>query len=185
MPTRDEDVADLAARENRMPTPEVVMQAEVAGMTIAFTAHVPEAMLDAYMDMVRRRIDRSRAHNMLIEALIDLAACEETLATWGVRKAKALEEIISERTRLRAQYELANDGNRRADGLSLKQRSDLAQFNGKIEAEEQKFAAEKRKLEENIPVYRDRVSRQRQIIAGAERADMVGFHVEAAAHAAE
>lgn len=185
MPTREEDLAELASRERHMPTPEVVIQAEVAGMTIAFTAHVPEGLLDDYMDMVRRRIDRSRAHNMLIEALIDLAASEETLATWGQRKARAFEEIIFERTRLRAQYEQANAGTRRADGLSSKQQSDLAQFNAKIEAEEQKFAAEKKKLEENIPVYRDRVSRQRQIIAGAERADMVGFHVEAAALAAE
>lgn len=168
-----------------MPSPEVVVQAEVAGMTIAFTAHVPEAMLDDYMDMVRRRIDRARAHNMLIEALVDLAASEETLATWGQRKAKALEEILTERTRLRAQYETVNAGIRRADGLSVKQQSDLGQFNAKLEVEAAKFDAEKKKLEENIPVYRDRVARQRQIIAGAERADMVGFHVEAAAFAAE
>ena len=185
MPTREEDLAEIAALDRRMPSPEVVVQAEVAGMTIAFTAHVPEDKLDAYMDMVRRRIDRARAHNMLIEALIDLAACEETLATWGSRKAKALEEIIAERTRLRAQYEQANAGSRRADGLSVKQQNDLGQFNAKIEAEDQKFAAERKKLEDDIPVYRDRVARQRQIIAGAERADMVGFHVEAAAHAAE
>jgi hypothetical protein len=185
MPTREEDLAELAAIEQRMPSPEVVMQAEVAGMTIAFTAHVPEEKLDDYMDMVRRRIDRARAHNMLIEALIDQAACEEALASWPERKAKAIAEIVAERTRLRAKYEIANSGTRRADGLSIKQENDLEAFTPKIEFEDQKFAAERKKLEENIPVYRDRVSRQRQIIAGAERADMVGFHVEAAARAAD
>jgi hypothetical protein len=169
----------------RMPSPEVVVQAEVAGMTIAFTAHVPEEKLDTYMDMVRQRIDRARAHNMLVEALIDQAACEEALANWSQRKAKAIAEIVGERTRLRAKYEIDNAGTRRADGLSLKQQNDLESFTPKIEAEDQKFAAEKRKLEETLPVYRDRVSRQRQIIAGAERSDMVGFHVEAAALAAE
>lgn len=183
--SREADLAEIAAVERRMPSPEVVIQAEVAGMTVAFTAHVPEAVLDDYMDMVRRRIDRARAHNMLIEALIDLAASEETLANWGRRKAKALEEIVTDRTRLRAQYERVNAGSRRADGLSAKQQNDLTQFNARIEAEEQKFDAERKKLEENIPVFRDRVARQRGIIAGRDRADMVGFHVEAAAFAAE
>jgi hypothetical protein len=184
MPTREEDLAELAAH-TRMPSPEVVVQAEVAGMTIAFTAHVPEEKLDAYMDMVRRRIDRARAHNMLVEVLIDQAACEETLATWSERKAKAIGEIVGERTRLRAKYEIANSGTRRDGGLTPKQQNDLAAFTGKIEAVEQEYADEKKKNETNLPVYRDRVSRQRQIIAGAERADMVGFHVEAAALAAE
>jgi hypothetical protein len=181
----EQDRADIAALDRRMPSPEVVIQAEVAGMTIAFTAHVPEAVLDDYMDMVRRRIDRARAHNMLIEALIDLAASEETLASWGRRKAKAVEEIVIERTRLRASYEGQNAGTRRSDGLSVKQQGDLAKFNATIEAEAAKFDAERKKLEDNIPVYRDRVARQRAIIAGAERADMVGFHVEATATAAE
>jgi hypothetical protein len=184
MPTREEDLAELAAH-TRMPSPEVVVQAEVAGMTIAFTAHVPEEKLDAYMDMVRQRIDRARAHNMLVEALIDQTACEEALANWSERKAKAIGELIGERTRLRAQYEVANTGTRRADGLSAKQLNDLQAFTPKIEDIEQKFAAERKKLEETLPVYRDRASRQRQIIDGAERADMVGFHVEAAALAAE
>jgi hypothetical protein len=184
MPTREEDLAELAAH-TRMPSPEVVVQAEVSGMTIAFTAHVPEEKLDAYMDMVRRRIDRARAYNHLVEVLIDQAACEEALASWGQRKAKAIEEIVVERTRLRAKYEIDNAGTRRADGLSAKQQNDLGAFTPKIEAEDRKFAVERKNLEERIPVYRDRASRQRQIIAGAERADMVGFHVEAAALAAE
>jgi hypothetical protein len=185
MPTREEDLAELAAIEQRMPSPDVVIQAEVAGMTIAFTAHVPEAMLDDYMDMVRRRIDRARAHNMLIEALIDLTSNEEALASWPERKAKDIAEIVSERTRLRARYEQANTGTRRADGLSIKQENDLAAFTPKIEFKDQEYAAERKKIEENIAVYRDRVARQRQIINGAERADMVGFHVEAAAQAAD
>jgi hypothetical protein len=185
MPTREEDLAELADIEQRMPSPEVVVQAEVAGMTIAFTAHVPEEKLDAYMDMVRRHIDRARAHNKLVEVLIDLTANEEALASWPERKAKAIAEIVAERTRLRAQYELANAGSRRADGLSPKQQNDLEAFTPKIELEDKKFAAERKTIEGNILVYRDHVSRQRQIIAGAERADMVGFHVEAAALAAD
>jgi hypothetical protein len=184
MPTRKEDLAEIESLNRRMPSPEVVVQAEVAGMTIAFTAHVPEAMLVPYLSMVRRNIDQQRAHNMLIEALIDLAAAEETLATWGQRKAKAMEVIIVERTRLRAQYQNANENRRNAD-FSPKQQGDLAQFDGRMTAESEKFEAEKKKLEETIPVYRDRAERQRKIIAGAERADMVGFHVEAAAVAAE
>jgi hypothetical protein len=181
----EQDRADIAALDRRMPSPEVVIQAEVAGMTIAFTAHVPDGVLDDYMDMVRRRIDRARAHNMLIEALIDLAASEETLASWGARKAKAIEELVVERTRLRASYEVQNAGTRRSDGLTSKQHLDLLQYATKMQAEENKFDAERKKLEDNIPVYRDRVARQRAIIAGAERADMVGFHAEATAFAAE
>jgi hypothetical protein len=182
---RARDLAAVQRAESRMPSPEVVVQAEVAGMSIAFTAHVPEAMLDAYMDMVRRRIDRARAHNMVIEALIDLTATEEALSTWGPRKAKAIEDIVIERTRLRARYEQENAAGRRADTLTGKQQGDLNQFTAKIEAEAQKFDAERQKIEENILVYRDRVERQRKIIGGAERADMVGFHIEAVADAAE
>ena len=153
-------------------------------MTIAFVAHVPEAVLDDYMDMVRRRIDRARAHNMLVEAMIDLASTEEALASWGMRKAKAISALVAERARLMAFYTEANETHhRRSSELSPRQKSDLDQFRAKIEEEEKKFDDEKNKLEANLPIYRDRFARQRAIIAGAERADMVGFHAEVVAAA--
>lgn len=168
------------ARESGPVAPEIVLQAEVGGFTIAITellAGATAEKLNERLDTYRRAIERQRAHNSLVEALVDLVARREALASWDERRTAALKALADEQVRQRAAFESSNQvgaRTRRSEGLTTQQQQALDQFRERRVAEEAKFHAEKANLEAEIPRYEAQVARQRAIIAGRDRSEVIG-----------
>jgi hypothetical protein len=181
---------------------ELVVQSEVGGMTIAFTVPLPdsEAALRWEIDRLSRGIDHARARQMLVEARADLWARRKALDTIGERREAALAALeekrllykrrrAAERARLIASFQAAIGTagmGRRAEGLGNQEKKSLAEFDAQTEVgmladeyQEQpildQFDAEQKRLPGEVAQYEAAVYRQEQILAGTERADVVGL----------
>lgn len=165
---RERDVVEIAELDRHMPSPEIVVQAEVGGRTIAFTAHVPDEKIEAYLERVSRALARETARQRLLEELGELKGREKTLAEWSELRAKALRSIAEKKAAKRA--EMMAQG--RSDRLTLANERALMAFDTQLAAEDTKYASIRQELEEQIPECRRRVARQRAILAGADPADM-------------
>jgi hypothetical protein len=160
--------------------PQITIQADVGGMSLAFvedTSGVDEGKLRERVGIYRRVIDYARAQNSLVEALVDLQAVKEALASWDERRAAALKAVADEKIREQASYEAANQLGPRAkrtDGFTDQQMQNLRQFDAKRAAEAAKFDLEKENLEKALPRHEAQVARQRAIIAGRDRSEVIG-----------
>ena len=161
-------MAEMAELDRHMPSPEIVVQAEIGGCTLAFTAHVPNEMIEAYLERVSGAVSREKARQRLLEELGELKGREKTLAEWPELRAKALRSIAEKKAAKRA--EMMAQG--RSDRLTLANERALTAFDTQLEAEDTKYANIRRELEEQIPECRKRVARQRAILEGANPADM-------------
>ena len=157
--------------------PEITLQAEVGGFQIAIVDHMISATpaeLDARLDIYRKAIERQRAHNSLVEALVDLTACSEALESWDDRRAEALALIAAEQARTRASFEAKNQvGRRRSEELTPAQNEALAEYPDRQKAEQARLDAEKATLKARLPMYETQVARQRAIIAGRDRSEVI------------
>jgi hypothetical protein len=171
--------AGLRDRETGNASPELVIQAEVGGVTIAFTELVngDEAKLRGRVEMYLRTVDFARAKQMLVEALIDLESRRETLNGWGASRDAAIKKLVEDRTRARATFVAGG----RSDRLTGAQQKTLDNFDAQIEQERAKWDQHKAKIEEEIPRYAAQVARQRAILAGRDRSEVIGFDVDAEA----
>lgn len=171
--------AGLRDRESGPVHPEMVIQAEVGGMTLAFTELVngSEADLKARFDIYRRVIDHARAYQLLYEALNEVASREKTLHDLPKRRDAAMKAIAEERARARASFA----GGARTGNLTGQQQKTMDMFNKQLEDEQAKWDKLRAQLEIEIPLYMDQVARQRAVIEGAERADSIGFDLPEAA----
>lgn len=155
---------------------EAVVQADIGGMTIAFTRVVVSDELDPWLDTCRRAINRQRAQHELVEALVDIEARREALATSPEREREILRTRAAERIRLVASFEAAHAAVRaRGDfQLTSAQRKGLTDYDDETERKRAEFAAEREKVKADIPHYEARAARARAIIAGKERAEVIG-----------
>ena len=160
--------------------PEITVQADVGGMSLAFvesTSGVDEATLKARVGIYRRVIDYARAQQSLVEALVDLQAVREALESWGERRVAALKAVADDRIREQASYEVANQSGPRAkrtDTFTDQQLQNLRNFDAKRVAEAAKFDLEKENLEKALPRHEAQVARQRAILAGRDRSEVIG-----------
>lgn len=164
---RERDMAEMAELDHNL-MPEVTVQADIGGRSIAFVAHVAVEEFRSYLDEVARAIDREKARQRLLEELGELKGREKTLAEWSELRTKALRGIAEKKAAKRA--EMMAQG--RSDRLTLANERALMAFDAQLEAEDAKYANIRRELEEQIPEYRRRVARQRAILNGANPADM-------------
>lgn len=151
--------------------PEVVVQADCFGMTIAFTELLTganEQKINDRLDLFGRIISRQRAKPALVEALIDLRAREERLAGLADERVQLVRKRGEERARLIASYQAQHQVmDRRGDYRpSASQKQNLANFDTETERklEELKVLAER--LPEEIKECEAKVARQRAIIEG-------------------
>jgi hypothetical protein len=166
-------------RESGPVAPEITIQGDIGGATIAIVELVSgltAAKLDDRLDMYRRAIERQRAHNSLVEALVDLHARTEALESLPQRRIDAAKARVQERARLAASFEAAGQlGGRRQEGMSRQQKQRLDEFDAQTPVEMARFDAERAQLEKEIPLYEAQVARQRAIIAGRDRSEVIGF----------
>lgn len=164
-----EDVYEVPA------TTEAVVQADVGGMTIAFTAVVVADEIDARLDSWRKAINRQRAQNELVEALVDIQARREALISAPDRERETIRQRLEERAGLVASFEAAHTrrGGRAAFRMTDSQRNGLEDFDVETEREKAKFAAEIEKVAADIPLYEARAERARLIIDGKERSEVI------------
>ena len=164
----------MAERKER--TVDVVLQGEIGGITYAISGPVNCDNFDAELDFRRRALERQRAHNSLVEALVDLKAREESVRDYPERERAMLKGRAEERARKIASFDAAASiSPRRVQGRSKSDQQWLDEFDAQTKAEQAKMAAEKERIEKEIPMYDAQVSRQRAIIAGRDRSDVIGF----------
>ena len=158
-------------------TTELVVQADIGGMTIAFTGIVTPEETDERLDVWRRAINRQRAQQELVEALVDINARRQALATSPQREAEMVKRRVDERVRLIASLEVAHSasGARVAEfKLNASQKKGLEAFDADTARNRAEFAADREKVAAEIPLYEARAARARAIIGGAERSEVVG-----------
>lgn len=162
--------------------PEIVIQADIGGMTIAFTEIVTDKTpeeIDERLDHYRRSIGRQRAHQSLVESLVDLRARKEALEQMPDKERAFLKERMDERARMKVQFEAQRQ---RSGALSVKQEQDLRNFDAQTAAErKRRFEDDRKKIESEIPLFEAQVARQRAIIAGRERSEVIAGEPQAEA----
>jgi hypothetical protein len=164
-------------RESGPVAPEITIQADIGGATIAIVELVSgmtAEKLDARLDMYRRALERQRAHNLLVEALVELHARRDTLEQLPERRAEKAKERVTERARMAAAFAASAEASgRRTPNLSAQQRQRLDEFDQMTPVEMAKLDDEETRLKKEIPLYEAQVSRQRAIIAGRDRSDVI------------
>lgn len=168
-------------------TAEIVVQADVGGMQIAFTRVAIEGEIDAWLDSFRKSVNRQRAQQELVEALVDIQSRKQALASSPDRERDMLKERASERVRLRASFEAAHrSSNPRVVDFreGPKHRQVLDAYDQETERKRAEFEADRGKVLAEMPLYEARAERARAIIAGKERSEVIGM-VEPLAAAAE
>ncbi len=170
-------------------SPEIVVQADIGGMQIAFTtqARGDEATINAHLDLFAKAISRQRARAELIEALVDVRAIREALALAPDRERAMVKERADQRVRMIAAFEAAHQarGARSDFSLNAAQRQGLQTWDAETDQKRAEFAADREKAVAELPRHIARVARQRAIIAGADRADVIEDAGEPLAIAAE
>ena len=161
-------------------SPEITIQADIGGCQVAIVEMVgaeSAADIDARLDVYRKAIERQRAHNSLIEALVDLTARCEALAMLPEREREWARTRAAERARLAASFDAAAQ-TRRSGSRSLQEKQALEKFDEQTPIDQGKFAVEREKLMKEIPMYEAQVARQRAIIAGRDRSEVMGVALE-------
>lgn len=158
--------------------PQVTVQADIGGMQVAFVELVPgseKAKLDARLDLYRQAIDRQRAQQELVEALTDLRARQEALAQAPERERSLLKSRAEERVRLVAQWHAEYDARpHRVDfTLGNKHLAALHTFDEETDKKLSDECAACERIRAELPMYEARIARQRRIIAGATRAEVM------------
>lgn len=158
-------------------TAELVVQADVGGMQIAFTRVAVEGEVDAWLDSCRKAVNRQRAHQELVEALVDIQARREALASSPDRERAMVKERAAERARLRATFKAQHEASGArvpfAEGKKHHQALDL--WDQETEKKRAEFAADRAKVTAELPLYEARAARARAIIAGKDRSEVIGM----------
>lgn len=156
-------------------TTEAVVQADIGGMSIAFTGVVVDGELDAWLDKRRRAINRQGAQHELVEALVDIAARREALRTSPQRERDMVKARTDERIRVVASIEAAHQSAARVPSIRLTaaQKKGIDDFDAETQRKREEFAADRAKVEAEIPHYEARAERARAIIAGKERWEVI------------
>ena len=168
-------------------TTEAHVEADIGAIKLMLTAVVTDDEIDKRLDLWRTAISRQRAHFELIEALVDVRALGEALKLSPGLERTTMKGRADERVRMIAAFEAAHNarGARSEFSLNAAQRQGLQNFDAETEEKRASFAADREKAAADLPRHRARVARQRAIIAGADRADVIEDDGEPLAIAAE
>jgi hypothetical protein len=150
---------------------EIVIQADLGGLSIAFTEQlsgtVAEDVVNQQLDRFTKAIGRQRSKFTLSEKLVDLLATKKTLETHDQRLAEELKKKAEERMRINMAFRQPEG--RRLERPKTKAQLAAEQQNDEETAQIRRDYAEKRKtLEDNIPILEAQISRLRAVIAGRD-----------------
>lgn len=150
---------------------EIVIQADLGGMSIAFTEQVSgtagEGEVNLQLDRFTKAIGRQRSKFALSEKLVDLLAVKKTLATHEERLHEALRQKAEERMRINSAFRMPEG--RRLDRPKTKAQLAAEQQNEEEVAQiRQKFADDKEGMSRQIPLLEAQIARLRAVIAGRD-----------------
>lgn len=164
-------------------TAEAVVQADIGGMSIAFTRVITPEEQDPWLDQCRKSINRQRAQHELVEALVDIEARKQAIDQLPERLAKLKKERAEERARMIASWQASHAAaNRRVEFMpNAAQRQARDTFDQETARKIAEAEADKEKVEAELPHYEARAARARAIIAGKERWETIAEERLAAA----
>lgn len=185
----------MREREGGRAAPELTIQAEIGGKTVAFVELIgscDEEKLNERVDMYRRVIERQVNRQRLKETLIDLVAARKTLTELPDRLKDALTAITIDRAAFWAGKELAHArANKRGDyAKSIADEREGAKFTDQMAAKETEFEKLREQLTRSIPELEAQVTRLARAVEGEDqleqlRADLAKYSEGPLAIAAE
>lgn len=158
-----------------LPGAEAVVQADIGGVSIAFTGNVTAEDMDGTLDRWMRAISRQRAQFQLIEELVDLQACRDTVVQAPKLERELGAQRAIERAHMVAQWQAQHEasGARAGFQLSPQHRRAITEFDADTERKRAELSQQVERARAKIPECEARVARQRAIIGGRERADVI------------
>jgi hypothetical protein len=165
------------AREPRTSgpvAPEIVIQCDLDGMTIAFTellTGADEAKVNDRLDLYTRVVGRQRAIIGLTNKLVDLLALQKTVATYDERRIEYARNRAGEKIRMRAEMEANHQMSRKRVSdfePSMQQQQQLKNFDLSTEAGLHKMEADQQQYLRDIDMAEAQVERLRARIAGGD-----------------
>lgn len=170
--------SNLREREGGRASPELTIQADIGGRTIAFVELIgscDEAGLNARLDMYRRAIQRQVNVQSHREALIDLVSSLKTLAEMPERERDMLLDIGRQKAAYIAGQEAAHQlkvagGHRGALRVNAEE---VRKFDQQIDDARDKFQQMRGQIEKKLPELRAQVARLERAIAGEDQVDQL------------
>lgn len=167
---------------------EMVVQADIGGITIAFTEHFDGGggirRQNDILDECMRTIDRARAKQAMIEKQIDVEACRETLRDMPEREKALIKERAEERIRMRAAWMAQHNANNKRSEFheSSAHIKQLQQFDAETQEALAKLEQERKAIEAALPKHEAGLRRQMEIFyEGKDRAEVIGIKLAGAA----
>lgn len=156
---------------------EMVIQADIGGIQIALTVPLDGAKdrQDEILDRSLKTVNRARAHQSLVEALIDTQARKERIEQIPAAIQELGERRIREKVEMRALWQAQHDatGRRSEFAEQAQHKKALVDFDIESEAQLKKLRDERAQLEKELPIYEMQVTRQRMILAGKDRSEVI------------
>lgn len=156
----------------------LVVQGDIGGVQLALEQHL-DASADAdyineRLDMMTRAFWRQQAHPRLWEAMVDVKARRDALEKLPERELDYAKSRVEERARMVASWHAAHAVSKRAAfEFSRSQTQALADFDKATSDKQAEMAAEKIRIGKEIPLYEAQVARQRAVLAGADRSEVL------------
>lgn len=171
-----------------MSESEIVVQADLGGMNIAFSGKVEDGgSLDERLDVFTKSLGRQRAKISLAEKLVDHLAHQKALASLPDREREMLRNRAEERARIIAQYQAQHSaGNRRGEYKpSQPQQQALNTHDIETQAERKKYSDEKQAHDLTLPIVEAQIARLRAVIAGRDPTEALEIERESLSAAAD
>jgi hypothetical protein len=155
----------------------LVIQGEIGGFQLCLEQHVDAATtdIDERLDRMVSAFWRQRAKIALVDALVDVEARRKRLADLPDSEADYVAQRAAARALLRASFIQKHETSGKRGEFRLTPSQDEALRTHDVETAQKRaeMAAEKLKLEHDLPIYEAQVSRQRAIIAGRDRSEVI------------
>lgn len=162
---------------------EIVVQADVGGITIAFTDPVDsyDDTTDEILDRRLKSIGRQKAKLDLAEKLLAMQAREMMMAQLPDQEARVLKNRAAARIAMRegwrAEDEARPGPRRREFREGPTHLKNLAEFDQETERVKANFEGKRKELEDDGPQIEAQISRLRAVIAGRDPTEYVGENV--------
>jgi len=157
----------------------ICVQGDIGGVQVALERHIDatadtDALNDA-LDTMTSAFWRQQAKIRLVEALVDVQSRRDTLAQLPGRIETYRKQRTAERERLEAKFRIAWNvaGKRTAYNPSRSDEQNLTAFDEETRNKLEEFNRLKGQTEFELPLYEKQILRQRAIIAGADRSEVI------------
>lgn len=157
----------------------LTIQGDIGGLQLGMERHVDatvdEEALNEILDGMTKAFWRQQAHVNLATALVEVTVRRNRLRELPQAERDYRQRRTQERERLEARFMIEHNASARRTAYTpgKAEHSRLVAFDEETRAELEKLKAEVAQKEYELPLYEKQVLRQRAILAGANKTDVI------------